>query len=293
MTKCIYIYCDGGLGNRYNCLMGGLWLAHNLNLTPQVIWPQNNWCGAAFEDLFEPGMQLCDHDYNQIFDLIPTINVIHENVFNRPLSFLQVHHTSLMEIHTHMAQMPHRHLFYLNSLIPAWMEHTHILDHIVTMLPFKKNLVDMAEHVMHLHAQGESFWGIHMRKTDFGDNAVSDLPYMNMIVANPDQKVFVCSDDALTEQKFNLLPNVFVHDKTHYVEKLVPGEWNQTITDQNQTQWQFNVNRSSASVQEAVVDLLILSHSNIMNTNTRSTFLHMASMLKESRKRWYSSVTSA
>jgi hypothetical protein len=158
-----------------------------------------------------------------------------------------------------------------------------IAHQIVPQIRFRSDLIQQAHDVIQLHTQGAPFWGIHMRKTDFGDKAVSDFPYMNMIVAKPDQKVFVCSDDAQTEHKFNQLPNVFVHDKSHYVEKLVQGDWNQLITDDNHMQWHFNVNRSSASVQEAVVDLWILSHSHILNTNTQSTFLHMASLLKQSR----------
>ena len=49
----ILIYCDGGFGNRFNGLVAGLLVARRFGLAPQVVWPQNNWCGAAMADLFE------------------------------------------------------------------------------------------------------------------------------------------------------------------------------------------------------------------------------------------------
>ena len=49
----LLIYCDGGFGNRFNALVSGLVLARTLGLAPQVVWPVNNWCGAALGDLFE------------------------------------------------------------------------------------------------------------------------------------------------------------------------------------------------------------------------------------------------
>lgn len=280
----LFIYCDGGFGNRYNCLMGGLWLAHTLHLTPKVLWPQNNWCGAAWHDLFEPCVQLYDAGYDQILDSTGTINVIHENQFHRPITYLQSNNTNLAEIQAHMARLPEQHLFYFNSLIPAWMNATQIQQEIVKQVPFKSDLVRMAQDVIRTHAGAEVYLGIHMRKTDFGAHAASDLPFLNLVKSRPSQKVFVCSDDAETEKKFLQLPNVFVYEKTAYVEKLVQGDWNQVIQDDNHMQWPFNVNRSAASVQQAVVDLLILSHSQIVNTNSQSTFLHVAQLLQQSRR---------
>ena len=52
-TRKIKILCDGGLGNRIAGLLGGLITADRLKLEPLISWPRNNWCGAAFDDLFE------------------------------------------------------------------------------------------------------------------------------------------------------------------------------------------------------------------------------------------------
>lgn len=38
----IYIFCEGGLGNRINTLINGLFLSTELNRKLILIWPQTN-----------------------------------------------------------------------------------------------------------------------------------------------------------------------------------------------------------------------------------------------------------
>jgi len=46
------IFCDGGVGNRINSLISGIALAKYFNIDYCVYWPENNWCEAAFNDIF-------------------------------------------------------------------------------------------------------------------------------------------------------------------------------------------------------------------------------------------------
>ena len=51
MSK-VYIYCDGGFGNRYHSLISGLFLAEACNREPLVIWPINPYNEAVYSDIF-------------------------------------------------------------------------------------------------------------------------------------------------------------------------------------------------------------------------------------------------
>ena len=105
--------------------------------------------------------------------------------------------------------------------------------------------------------------------------------FIKKINETPDVGCFVCSDDPATEKKFlNACPSVRVFPKQHYVEMLVPnGNWGYEVTDSTGHRFPFNVKRGSESVLEAMVDLLILSKSNIINTDHRSTFIRTAVLL--------------
>lgn len=49
----IYVFCDGGIGNRINALVSGIAIAVRFKLTMTVYWPVNSWCGAALAEFFD------------------------------------------------------------------------------------------------------------------------------------------------------------------------------------------------------------------------------------------------
>jgi DNA replication protein DnaC len=78
------------------------------------------------------------------------------------------------------------------------------------------------------------------------------------------------------------LENVHVYPKTSYVEKLTEeGEWRSVIVDDTGVEYPFNVERSDESVQQAIIDLYILSKSDMMRTSN-SSFLRTSILLKKS-----------
>ena len=104
---------------------------------------------------------------------------------------------------------------------------------------------------------------------------------MAHVINNPGIKFFICSDSFEVETRFMQYPNTFKYDKTSYVEKLVEGNWNATITDSTGTDFPFNVNRNSESVVQAMIDLVILSRSTLIATDFTSTFLQSAKLIQE------------
>jgi hypothetical protein len=64
--------------------------------------------------------------------------------------------------------------------------------------------------------------------------------------------------------------------KKEYPQKLIEGDWNDRIVDPEGRVFNFNVSRSRQASIEAFIDMLILSKTNIIETNKNSTFFQFA-----------------
>jgi hypothetical protein len=275
----IYIYCDGGFGNRFNNLLNGLFIAKYCNYAPKVIWPVNNWCGATFTDLFVSDLdELKDFNQETFFSQYDTVNFMHWNPFQPDLS-VQNPMWINQGITDYMKTQPDKDVFFFSSLLCPWIDRN-LLRPLVKELPFQQRILDVADAIVRDKCNNKEFFGIHLRCTDHAKNINFD-DYLNKVANAPNSKFFICSDNAEVENKFMQYPNVFKYDKTSYVEKLVDGDWDTVITDSTGANFPFNVNRSSESVVQAMVDLVILSRSTLIETDFRSTFLQTAKLLQD------------
>lgn len=276
--RALHIYCDGGFGNRFNALIAGLLLAKAANLEPLVVWPCNNWCGARFGDLFE---NQCAVIERELASYAADREALHFFMTEDHLN-LGVAYQSPLQIPTLVEALDYlreadKDVFFYTPLIPVFFEWPTLRDQIHA-LRFRRDLVGRVESFLR-EQQLDDFWGVQIRKTDFGGYGANDDALYELILSSPQKRFFVCSDDKDVEQRFGGLPNVAIHSKRAHVEKLVEGDWNTPTQDYSGRVYTCNVNRSSASVEDAVVDLLILSRSQIVQTSN-STFLNTASLLQ-------------
>lgn len=280
--KNIYIYCDGGFGNRFNSLVCGLSICIKNNFKPIIVWPSTNWCRSRFNDLFDLNFDFIEErlDYFKIniqdYEFLMHGNFLNFNVnVYHPESF-----RSFKNISEFCIQTPKQKIVYNNDTLLSYFNEDQILN-VMRKIKFNSELVEKANYFIDKNL-GKFFVGIHLRNTDFYDphkpnfNEIFEKVYRNNSI-----KYFVCSDDKSLEDKFNQLENVFVYPKTNYVEKLLDREdWRSLVVDDTGIEYPFNVNRSDESVKQAIVDLCILSKSNIMKTSN-SSFLQTAILLKE------------
>lgn len=277
----IYILCDGGFGNRFNALSSGLYLARRLNYTPIIIWPKNNWCGAAFSDIFENTFDCQDFNRERFLNAPNLIKVMHDNFYELG-HFININSfSSFQEISILTKE---RDVFYFNNLVPH-----HVIDNptlfleVLNSLVFKHQIRAEVNRIIEAHTTGP-YYGIHIRKTDFGSRSDGAEQYsLQMVNDHPNTTFFICSDDPTTEEKFLRHPNVFAYKKQDYVTPYVNGGWNDTITCRENFSWSFNVNRSAASVVASIVDILLLSRAAaIVSPNVGSTFAQVAAMIAQS-----------
>jgi len=278
----LIVYCDGGFGNRFNALVSGLLLARRTGRAPLFVWPVNNWCGAAFAELFDMHLPVVERElasfaaerdryaYLMVEDRLGLANG-QAGGFTDPMRMSRWQELDAFAEHSRAP------IFYYTALVPGFMTESETLAQ-VRELKLRSAIVERADEFMRDHGLGiggDSFIGVQIRKTDFGARGADDARLFDIVRRTQGHRFFVCSDDAAVEQRFADLPHVVVHPKRAHVEKLVDGGWNAQTVDHSGRIYPFNVNRSAASVEDALVDLLILSRSTIVKTSG-STFLQTA-----------------
>lgn len=283
MSKQFFIHCDGGFGNRFNALICGLAIAKKVGFTPTILWPSTNWCRSKFNTLFNSDLSVIESNLTYFQENPHEYEfIMHGNFLNFPTA---VYHPNGFSSIDHVAsfclETLKDNIVYNNDSIPYYFDQNTIIDTIKT-LSFTEQIIQRAEDFISSNNLSEGFCGVHLRNTDFYDPHKPDFDGLyNMIQSNLDKNYFVCSDDKELEDKFNQLDNVFVFPKTKYVEKLTEeGDWRSVIVDEVGVEYPFNVERSDESVIQAMIDLTILSKSDIIKTSD-SSFLKTAILLKD------------
>ena len=272
------IFCDGGLSNRLNILIFALILKSKFGGNWAISWPINNWCGAKFNTLFSAEMPVYEHPLGYFKDNENDyILIMHENQkdFKVDLIKYQKHFTNYQQYGDLL--LSEKPIIYYHHLIPSFADSNDINEGL-KFLKIKPEIL-IAAYSFCVHNQiNESVLGLHIRKTDFGNTVDDEALYK--IASNSDHKFFVCSDDEIVNDRFAKLMNCFVFKKKYYPEKMIDDtHWNDLTTDDQGRIYNFNINRSAQSVNEALVDLLILSKTTHILTSN-STFLRMAMILK-------------
>lgn len=278
-AKQLWIYCDGGFGNRYNALLSGLATANLLDLDPLVYWPCNNWCRAPFDSLFAVKIPHLDRSITQLKGQIDHLTpLLHDEPGAQVLGvdFNSVYaYTSAEDVRIR-ALMRSDGLFYSSALIPDWLP-TDALATTAKNLVFHAYLTTSVSEFI-ANSLGRPYYGIHLRRTDL-EIGLSDAEVKMLVQTRPDDLFFVCSDDPLSERIAAAHENVRIRSKSaHVSKKSGQGNWNDLTLDEDQRAYFSNIERGAAAVQEAVIDLLVLAHSTIVGFSG-STFQSVARLI--------------
>ena len=275
--RTLLIFCDGGLANRINSLIGGVVLAQQLGWAHQVLWPRNNRCGAGYGQIFEGGTA---HDV-RLQDLRAHEDALqlwlHENDvgFTGPVR-------ALRELRS-PAQLPvlladdTRPILYCENTVLPWLPEAAVQQALLG-LRLQADLLARARVLRESHTDG-GYIGIHLRATDFTSPPPTEA-MLALVQTRQDVRFFVCSDDAALERRFAEHPNVFVNPKAAYVEKREDGPWRSAVRDSDGLPYTSNIERNAQSVVEACVDLLLLAGSTAMRTSA-SSFLALAGRMQQ------------
>jgi hypothetical protein len=275
------IRCDGGLGNRLNALFTGLIGAEAHGWTPLVIWPANKNCGAGIGDMFAS----VPFEYHETCEYVNWPLVTHwpwENRSNHNIKDLERLAGQDIELTDHSLRFSER---LASDKLRQFVVQPDIVAHVDEFCT--RNGINRS--VRGYQVRGSDNY--HFKQHTDALNAILDKT----------QRFFVCSDDKSIEDSFVEFENVILHPKTHYTEKLQPGNWISRIPKSTRVEMNgadvtiecedsakfsnnkltldiYNVYRGKEHVIEAVQDMLILAKTTLVrNPSTFNQWAYMFS----------------
>lgn len=263
MENKVIAYCNGGLGNRFFGLVGAMALAERIGRDYAINWKENNWCGCSFKDLFDTDKEIIEKTKKELGESYSYFSVCHMPI--EPTHPEKNAHPNAIMI-VDFKSIPEKTIIYTHDNIPCFFS-----DRVTSNLRALKLNRKIAEELRKFcfdNGIDKSVSGIHLRRTDADTpnrkQGYTDNGLVDYIQRRPAERFFICSDDRDTELNFRHLPNATIREKPAYVQKLSPGDWNRTITDDEGAVWPFNVDRTRQSSIEGFLDMLILSRTRIV-----------------------------
>tara|TARA_R100000458_G_C8273291_1_gene248149 strand:+ start:633 stop:1478 length:846 start_codon:yes stop_codon:yes gene_type:complete len=281
MERKLLIYCSGGMGNRFNSIINGLYFNDKYFKGDVILyWPNELTCDCNFTDLFEiPSNMSAINTLDKLGDF----NIFGKYSNTRPevspvVGTFDSLLNSNIEYPNNIATVtdtPHNNISneYRADILKRFTPTKYIRDEVNKFCEDNNISLDTL--------------GLHIRRTD-GEFLLGrpDEHFISQI-KNSNSNFFICSDSYETENKLkSLFPDrVSFRKKLSYTEKRHEGGWNNArVFDKNQNKEinvKYNVKISKQAVIDGLIDILILSKTNF--NNSKSTFCNAAWYLRDNK----------
>jgi hypothetical protein len=265
-------WCSGGLGNRLKPLASCAVIAKETGRKLGVMWQPTMRCQTHFHDLFKNDIEEFDNESIKQLDSVHIYTerpyISHDANLNNLNGLLTLSGrydvSSLSETSNIRSNRLNNIITYSNDYLAGY-DHVACNNYLKELIPVDY-VKDEVESFCRTHSIDKSFIGVHARGTDFeagGNQLQTYLTHM----ASFNGKFFVCSDSLEYEQAIRSTfgDRVIFRQKRSYVYKENPG-----------SSWTNNVQTPKESVLESLIDLYILSKTNLQIYNKNSTFAHLA-----------------
>jgi hypothetical protein len=274
--KLVINYTTGGLGNRLRPLASAYAVSKKTGRSLCQYWDSKTTNGtlASFEDLFENNIiSLSSNDLSNLktFDIYSDIESI-----NRLSSKYNCHDLknlvekglgNLLPLRSYLPGSNEDNIiFYSNNFIPN-TEESLCYEFIRTLKPVHdiQNKIDRTSAYLGLN---RSIVGVHARGTDFG---VDVGYYVSKMHDYPDSTKFFLSTDDLDYEKY--ICAVFK-------DRVITRSDRSHLTKEDSTKpWDYNFSVSKEKSKDSVVDMYLLSKTNIQVYHPSSTFCEIAKMI--------------
>lgn len=284
----LIIQCGGGLCNRINNLVNGIYLSELLGRKLYVWWDPNNACNCHLDKLFSNEFNTMHQEaYTEEFVYYSPFHKENDRklLFNeygerkyRPLWNYDDYVNSYKrpkdelncksdEILSDLKSIKSPTLIFSSSLLLTEIITESFVMKILSELNPISELSNRIDGIVKSENINPSVIGVHLRKTDY--NLLSDKEAINSINGylnmNNKSRFLVCSDSQETELKFKKeYPNNVI---------LISGKSLIERVDNKKTDKIFsNIIRTEESVQSALVDIYVLAHTSFRIFSPISTF---------------------
>lgn len=264
-------YCSGGLGNRLKPLSSCYLVSKVTTRKLYMFWEPSVRCGANFKDLFKNDFTILDRqtfeklDDTVIYTEAPYIT--HDANLNGYSGLLQLSQRSpvipLCFTDTIVSRACKAIIVYNNDVFNVNGLDNKEFFKLLQPLDFIQDEID---NFTKFNSIDKNTIGVHVRGTDFN---ISVEYYINQMHQYKTERFFVCSDSLEYEEAIKNIfgDRVVFRKKDNYVFKNNAGSWVN------------NVQTPKESVQEALIDLYLLSKTDFKIYHPDSTFAHVAKLL--------------
>lgn len=274
--KTIICYCSGGLGNRLKPLASCYYLSLLTNRQLMIVWEPTLRCLAPFESLFQNNIHKINEsdlrNLNNTKVYCPQDAADYEYNLNklRGLKDLVARCGSeVIDTNKIIKDNTENIIVFSNTSLPD-LSHENQKSF---FLYYLKPLESIREKVMRSWIDlqiNSDFIGVHARGTDFEAAGINANYYLDRMSLYSSYDFFVCSDSKEYEEfiKEKDGRNVVIRTNKIYVSKKHDGSWSN------------NVYTPTESVQDSMVDLLLLAKTNFCIYHPTSSFAHLVELFK-------------
>ncbi len=267
-NKKIIVYCDSGLCNRLRALFSAKYSSDILNKDMEFIWIKNSSCGAEFSDLFENTEFNITNNYSlwkKIF--FKELDFSRDkNTQKIPIDILK-YNTKNKIIHTYISLFSPRDFPYHDISLRESNKIFNILKPIKYVRDEVENFTtkNFKNKIMGVHIRRGDFILYFKEKTQNLDSFIKEMD--NFLRINPQGKFFVSTDDGSKS------PNGTKIDKENVIDFLINRYGENKILQYIPRSLE---RMDKESIQDALINLLILRKTDEFIGNQYSSFSEMA-----------------
>lgn len=258
--KKLFLKPTGGLGNRMNAIASAVQMAKDQQRSLTIFWERKWELNAHYEDIF----------------VNSNLNIIEKDLYNFPQRLFAKLDKRMDSLTKNALKYTEEDMYRIVSerntydFIPVFKEKANVEEiFIETCFNFYEqrnfHLSELFIPTQEIKSRleeakkslGSNYVAMHIRRTDHGtsiENSPDEVFYHAMEQLNPDQKVFLCTDDKPTEEKF----------KKRFANRII------TVS-------QDKSRDTSSGIKSALTDLMLLSGASKIYGSFNSTFSSIAS----------------
>jgi hypothetical protein len=270
--KTIICYCSGGLGNRLKPLASCIGFAQKTNRQLLVVWEPTLRCLAPFNSLFSDKYTIISESHLGALTnaslYMPCDAAEYESKLNGIYGLLALHRkfgSKPLDVNSILNDTADNIVVFSNSTIgetPASLFKS-------SFTPIK-DIQNKVDEFWKTSGMFDGIVGVHARGTDFEDAGVTADYYLSSMSLHSCWSFFVCSDSKEYEEYIKAKDgrHIITRSNKIYVSKSNNGAWSN------------NVYTPTESVQDSLVDLLLLARTNLWIHHPNSSFAHIAKLFK-------------
>lgn len=274
--KRIINWCSGGIGNRLRPLSTCYAISKETGRTLSMCWQPTMRCMTEFKDLFKNDIETLSFNDLSLLNSVSIYSEVayvhHDAALNNNATLLNLMNKfgcKTLDQTVHIRSDPADNIIVYDNNFFGNYDKNLEKQFLKSLIPLDE-ITERIETVLKEKCIDKSWVGVHARGTDFEPGGVTVNTYINAMRSfKKDTKFFVCSDSEDYEKEIiSKVPTSYFYNKRSYVCKsnMCAG-------------WVNNVLTPKESVQEALVDLYLLSKTDIKIYNAGSTFAEISKLL--------------